>query len=149
MNAPYFAAFNFTQAFLPAMLDRRKGVIISINSPAAFLSWPSTVGYAAARMALRGFHEALAQDLHGTGVQSCHAVFGEVTSSYWEHNPGSLEKMPLLARIIPKMTPEVCAAALTDLARNPRHTMIRPWLLRFFIGFSALAPWLVRRLVRL
>jgi short-subunit dehydrogenase len=149
MRAPYISAFNFTHAFLPAMLERRKGVIISINSPAAFLAWPATVGYAAARMALRGFHEALAQDLQGTGVSACHAVFGHVTSPYWDSNPGSLEKMPRAARTLPKMTPEDCARALTDLARNPRHTMILPWLLRVYVLCNALAPWLTRRLVRL
>ena len=77
MNAPYFAAFTVTQAFLPAMLERRKGVIISINSPACYFAWPSSVGYAAARSAIRGFSEALAQDLVGTGVSACHAVFGK------------------------------------------------------------------------
>ena len=149
MRAPYFAAFNVTHAFLPAMLARGSGVIITINSPAGFLTWPSTVGYTAARAALRGFHEALAHDLVGTGVTACHAVFGLVSSPYWEANPGSMEKMPRLARILPTMTPNECAAALTELARNPRHTLIRPWLIRVFILANALFPGLVRRLLRL
>lgn len=149
MDAPYFAAFNVSHAFLPAMLARDKGVIITINSPAAFISWPSAVGYTAARAALRGFHDALAQDLAGTGVRACHAVFGHVSSPYWEANPGSLDKMPRLAGTLPSLTPKDCAAALTDLARNPRHTLIRPWLLQVYIFADRLFPWLVRRLVRL
>ena len=148
MNAPYFAAFNVTHAFLPAMLERKKGVIISINSPAAFVAWPSSVAYNAARAALRGFHEALAQDLTGTGVTSCHAVFGLVDSPYWDTNEGAREKMPAVARLIPTMTPEHCASALTQLARNPRHALIQPFMLRVFLVVNALAPWLVRRLVR-
>lgn len=149
MSAPYFAAFNVTHAFLPAMLERGKGVIISINSPAGFFAWPSSVGYAAARGALRSFHEALAHDLVGTGVTACHAVFGVVSSSYWDQNRGSFDKMPLLARTMPTMTPEDCAVALTALARTPRHTFVRPWLLRVYIACNAVAPWLVRRLTRL
>ena len=34
MQAPYLAAFNVTHAFMSAMLERRSGVIISVNSPA-------------------------------------------------------------------------------------------------------------------
>lgn len=149
MGAPYFAAFNTTQAFLPAMLDRGKGVIISVNSPAGFVSWPGAVGYTAARAALRGFHEALAHDLTGTGVTACHAVFGSVSSPYWENNPASLDKMPSLDRLVPRLTPEQCAAMLTQLARQPRHTAVHPWQLRLLLASARLFPAFSRRLMRL
>ena len=48
MNAPYFAAFNITHAFMTSMLERGSGTVIHINSPAAYFPWPSTVGYTAA-----------------------------------------------------------------------------------------------------
>ncbi len=149
MDAPYFAAFNVTHAFLPAMIARDKGVIISVNSPASYVAWPSSVGYNAARRALRGFSEALAQDLAGSGVSSCHAVFGVVSSEYWETNEGAADRIPKLDRLVPTMTPEHCAAVLTQLARAPRHTSIYPVMLCVLVGFNALFPRLVRRLLRL
>ena len=70
MRAPYFAAFNLTHAFMAAMLERGAGVFIHVGSPVSIFTWPSCTGYAEARWALRGMHEALCDDLHGTGVHS-------------------------------------------------------------------------------
>jgi short-subunit dehydrogenase len=78
--APYLAASNLSHAFLPDMLERRAGLLIHVGSPASRIPWPGATSYSAARWALRGLHEALCQDLVGTGVRSCHVVFGEVSA---------------------------------------------------------------------
>ena len=148
MQAPYFAAFNVTQAFLPDMLKLGAGVIISVNSPACIVPWPSSVGYAASRAALRGFHEAMSQDLVGTGVQSCHVIFGEISSEYFDNNPGVSEKLPALSKTIPVMSPPDCAAILAKLVDKPRQSSIHPWVLRlhcaFGVHFPRAARWLLR-----
>jgi NAD(P)-dependent dehydrogenase (short-subunit alcohol dehydrogenase family) len=87
MGAPYFAAFNVTHAFMREMLAEGRGVIVHVGSPASICTWPSSTGYAASRWALRGLHESLCDDLRGTGVRSCHVLFGRVSSPYFEHNP--------------------------------------------------------------
>ena len=149
MQAPYFAAAFVTRAFLSDMLDRKSGVIIHVNSPACYVPWPSSVGYTAARFALQGFHEALSQDLAGTGVHSCHAVFGQINSPYFDNNPGILDKMPMLAKTIPTLSPQACAKQITKLADHPKHRIISPWVLRVYIEFGRLFPattrWLMRR----
>ena len=149
MNAPYFAAFNVTHAFMSDMLSRRSGVLIHVNSPAAEMVWPSCTGYAAARFALRGLHEALSQDLAGTGVRSCQVIFGEVSSEYWENNPGSRAYVPKISKTIPVMTPEACARVLLRVAERPRRQVVYPFMLRLYHWNYALAPWLVRWLLRL
>ena len=53
MRAPYFAAFNLSHAFMSEMLERDSGVLIHVNSPVSFATWPGCTGYAAARWALR------------------------------------------------------------------------------------------------
>ncbi len=68
MALPYFAAFDMTRGLIEPMLARGSGTIFQINSPVAQIAWPGAVGYAAARYAVRGFTEALRQDLHGTGI---------------------------------------------------------------------------------
>ena len=108
MQAPYFAAFNVTHAFMRGMLDEDRGVIIHVGSPVSLFTWPSCAGYAAARWALRGLHESLCDDLYDTGVRSCHAVFGKVSSSYFEHNPETVSKIPGIAKAVPTLTPEKC-----------------------------------------
>ncbi|MGK2856878.1 MAG: SDR family NAD(P)-dependent oxidoreductase [Thermoanaerobaculia bacterium] len=148
MAAPYLAAFNVTRAFLPDMLSRRSGVVIHVNSPAAFFPWPSSVGYASARFALRGFHEALCQDLAGSGVRSCHVVFGKVDSPYFDRNPGAVANMPAVARTIRTLTTDECGRVIAKLAFAPRRELIHPFLLRLYVWSHRLTPGLVRLLLR-
>jgi short-subunit dehydrogenase len=148
MQAPYFAAFNTTGAFMADMLKRRTGTVIHINSPAAFFPWPSAVGYAAARWALRGLHEALCQDLAGTGVRSCHVVLGEVDSPYFEHNPGTRAKLPKIAKTIRTVTTDECGRLIAGLAEKPRREVFYPFMLRLYSWNNRFAPALVRSLIR-
>lgn len=149
MGAPYFAAFHTTHAFMAAMLERGSGTIIHINSPASHFPWPSTVGYTASRWALRGLHEALCQDLAGTGVRSCHVVLGEVRSPYFDHNPGTREKLPGIARTIRKLTTDECGRLIARVAARPRRDVFAPFLLRVYAWNNRLAPSFVRWLVRI
>jgi short-subunit dehydrogenase len=149
MNAPYFAAFNTTHAFMADMLARRSGTIIHVNSPAAYFPWPSSVGYTATRWALRGLHEALCQDLAGTGVRSCQVVLGEVRSPYFDHNPGTRAKLPKIAKTIRKLSTDECGRLITRLAEKPRRDVFAPFMLRVYSWNNRLAPSLVRSMVRL
>jgi uncharacterized protein len=149
MDAPYMAAFVTTRVFLPAMLERGSGVILHVNSPACIAAWPSSVGYAAARWALRGLHEALAQDLAGTGVRSCNVLFGKISSDYFDNNPGVEEKLPKMDRTIPTMTPEQCAEKLAMLAETPRHQAVFPFMLSVNVLLARLFPGIARWLLRM
>lgn len=149
LKAPALAALLVSRAFLPALLTEGRGVLVHVNSPACIAPWPSSVGYATARFALRGFHEALAQDLVGSGVRSCHVIFGQISSGYFDNNPGTLEKMPALAKWMPTLSPDDCARHLVRLADAPRHSAIHPWPLRVMLGLGTLTPGLTRWLARL
>ena len=143
MSAPYFAAFNVTRAFVPAMLARRSGVLIHVNSPAAIFPWPAAVGYAAARWALRGLHESLCQDLAGTGVRSCHVVLGRVDSPYFDRNEGATENMPAVARLVRTLGADECGRLIARLAERPSREVIHPAMLRLFALTHRVAPGLV------
>lgn len=149
IGAPYLAAFNVTHAFMRNMLDRRSGVVIHVNSPACYSAWPGAAGYIAARTALKGLHDALLQDLHGTGVRSCHVIFGKVSSSYFEHNPGVEKHMPGIAKTIRTLSPVECGQVLARVALNPRDEVVHPFMLRLYKWNNAVAPWLTRWLLRI
>jgi len=149
MDAPYMAAFMTTRAFLPAMLERGEGVILHVNSPACIAPWPASAGYAAARMALRGLHEALAQDLAGTGVRSCNVMFGRIDSPYFDNNPGVEDKLPFLDKLIPTLSPETCAEKLAMLAEAPRHSAAFPFMLSVNVLIARLFPGIARRMLRI
>ena len=148
IGAPYLAAANASGMFLGRMLDRRSGTLIHVNSPACFMPWPSAVGYTASRFALRGLHEALSQDLAGSGVRSCHVVFGRIDSEYFDHNPGVEEHMPGIAKTIRTLSVEECARVLADLAARPRTFVVHPFMLRLYYLSNLVAPWLTRWMLR-
>lgn len=144
MGAPYFAAFFITRALLPAMLARRRGWIVNVNSPAARIVWPGAAGYVATRWAMQGFTEALRADLAGTGLGVTSLVCGEVHTPYFTHNPGTLERAPWIARrLMPAMEPEQVAAALVSAVERGRREVVLPGMLRVFFALHALAPRLV------
>ena len=148
ISAPYLAAFNASRMFMRDMLQRRSGTLIHINSPACFMPWPSAVGYAGARFALRGLHEALRQDLAGTGVHSCHIVFGKIDSEYFTHNPGVEDRMPGIAKTIPTLSTTRCARLIADVAERPRSQAIHPFMLRLFYWSYLVTPWLTSFFLR-
>ena len=148
IGAPYLAAYNVTQVFMTGMLDRKSGVIIHVNSPACYMPWPSSVGYTASRFALRGLHEALYQDLAGTGVKSCHIVLGRIDSEYFRHNTGVADRMPGIASTIRTISVEECGRILLKAAEEPRRQIIYPFMLKLYYWANAAFPWLTRWLLR-
>lgn len=147
MAAPYFTTFFTTRAFMPALLQRSSGQIVVINSPASWGAWPGATGYTAARWALRGLTEALRVDLHGTGLTVTSVVPGRVLSPYFDHNPGSLERAPQIARLIPNLTPEQTAAGIVWAIEHNRREHVLPFMLWVFYRLQGVAPWLVEGLL--
>lgn len=134
MAVPYLAAFNLTRELLPAMLANGSGHVVNITSVAARLAWPGAVAYSVARTAMDGFTRALRADLCGTGISVMLAMFGTVASPYWDHNPGSRERIPKGAEGWKVLSPdEVAEAIVAGLERDAR-SVIAPaaytWLIR-------------------
>jgi NADP-dependent 3-hydroxy acid dehydrogenase YdfG len=149
MGAPYLAAANICRAFMDDMLAAKRGLFVHVGSPASLVPWPGATAYSGSRWALRGLHEALCQDLRGTGLRSSLVYFGEVSSEYFEANPGSHEHIPTLAAPIPVSTPERCAEVLLGVVHRPRRVVFYPFALRLMALFAAIAPaptrWLAAR----
>lgn len=57
-----------TKAFLPAMLEQRRGHIVNVASLAGRFSTPGAAVYGATKHGVVAFSEALYHELHGTGV---------------------------------------------------------------------------------
>ncbi len=149
IGAPYLAAFNVTQIFMKNMLARNSGVIIHVNSPGCYMPWPSAVGYTGSRFALRGLHEALCQDLAGTGIKSVHVIFGRIDSEYFETNPSAARHMPGIASTIPTLSVETCAKKLLKAVDQPGRQHVYPFMLRLYHWINLVFPWLVRWLLRI
>jgi len=70
MEVNYFGTVYMTKEVLPAMITRGSGYIANISSGAGFLSIFGYTAYGASKFAVRGFSDALRQEmkLHGIGV---------------------------------------------------------------------------------
>ena len=148
LGAPFLAAWNVTHAFMPQLLASGRGVVVHVGSPASVAPWPGATGYTTSRWALRGLHEALRQDLHGTGVQTCHVLFGEVSSEYFDANPDTHEHIPRVGRLIPTITPERAAEVIARTIDRPRAQVFDPPMLAAMQAANRIAPRLVALLAR-
>ena len=149
MAVPYFAAAWLTRVFLPGMLKRGDGHIVNISSVASRLTWPGATAYIAQCRAMRGFSDALQSDLHGTGINVTHYESGPIDSPYWQHNPGSRERVPKIASmLVPVLTQEQVAKAIVEGVRRKKQLIVIPsmmklvYVLHFF--FPSLVRWLMR-----
>lgn len=148
LDAPFRSAYHVTYGFLEAMLAQDSGVIVHVGSPASLVPWPSATGYAVSRWALRGYHEALVQDLHGTGVHSCHVLFGEVATAYFEVNPDSREHIPSLGALIPTIPATEAAEVIVRTLHRPRPLVVHTRMQQLEYALWRVSPRLVAWLAR-
>jgi short-subunit dehydrogenase len=144
---PYTAALFVTREFLPGMLARRSGWIVTLNSPVSRMTWAGATGYAGARWALRGLTAALRQDLRGTGVGVSEVVPGKVLSDYFANNPGAEERIPKVDALLPAQTPEQVASAVALAVERERREVLLPWPLKVVDLAGRFTPRLVETVV--
>ena len=63
------ASMRLIRVALPGMIDRGRGAVINVSSPAAFVPTPGNTTYSGTKAFLTVFSEALAAELRGTGVK--------------------------------------------------------------------------------
>jgi short-subunit dehydrogenase len=76
------ALVELTHLFLPGMLQRRQGRILNIASMAGFVPGPFMATYYASKAFVVSFTEALASELHGTGVTATASCPGPTATEF-------------------------------------------------------------------
>jgi len=71
MDTNFYGVVNVTRAALPIMRQQRNGCILQISSVGGRLARPGSTGYHAAKWAVGGFTESLAQEVVPFGVKVC------------------------------------------------------------------------------
>lgn len=90
------SAFLCTRAVLPAMLQRKAGVIVNISSVAARLGGgPGEVAYTTAKGALNSFTHGLAKELAKDGIRANTVSPGATRTNFHEgiFEPGKLDSL--------------------------------------------------------
>ncbi|WP_433203472.1 SDR family NAD(P)-dependent oxidoreductase [Nocardia sp. CA-107356] len=72
---------NGTRAFLPILVEQDQGVIVNTSSVFGLVGMPHQSAYCAAKFAVRGFTDALRQELRGTGVSAVNVHPGGITTN--------------------------------------------------------------------
>jgi short-subunit dehydrogenase len=92
MRVNFFAPMRLTLAVLPRMLERGSGMIVNVSSVGGRLGIIHEAAYCASKFALCGWSEAMAVDLHGTGVAVKLIEPGPVDTEIWDQ-PGNEEPL--------------------------------------------------------
>lgn len=76
-------------------------------------------------------------------------MFGAVSSSFWQNNPGSEDRLPKVNAYLPTLsTQDVADAIVSAIERNAR-TIVLPRAFRLILLLSALFPSTTRNVLRL
>ena len=92
MRVNFFAPMRMTLAVLPRMLAHGSGMIVNVSSVGGRLGIIHETAYCASKFALCGWSEAMAVDLHGTGILVKLIEPGPVDTEIWDQ-PGSEEPL--------------------------------------------------------
>lgn len=77
----FHGVVNGTRAFLPILIDQDEGAIVNTSSVFGLAGMPGQSAYCAAKFAVRGFTDALRQELRGTGVRAINVHPGGINTN--------------------------------------------------------------------
>lgn len=121
MTVNFLSPVALTLALLPRLLARGSGVIVNVSSLGGRLGITHEAAYSASKFALAGWSEALAADLHGTGVHVRLVLPGPVDTEIWDQ-PGN----DRAAYAGPLTPPGEVAAGILDAVAGDRFEHYLP-----------------------
>lgn len=113
MRVNFLSPVTMTLQLLPHMLARRAGTIVNVASMGGRLGIPQEAAYCASKFALTGWSEAMAIDLHGTGVKVRLIQPGPIATDIWDR-PGERPALIEVDKEPPELVAEGIVAALSD-----------------------------------
>ena len=123
------APFRVMRAFVPGMLRRRSGHVVTIGSIADRHAFSENSAYSASKYGLRGMHEVLRAELRGTGVRASLISPGAVDTDLW--NEAAPDASP--GRFPPRgemLTADSVAAAVLYAVTQPAEVNVEELRLR-------------------
>jgi NAD(P)-dependent dehydrogenase (short-subunit alcohol dehydrogenase family) len=103
--------FLVLRAFLPAMIARGRGLVVTIGSVADHAAFAGNAAYGAAKTGLRGLHAVLEKELRKTGVRATLVSPGPVDTAIWD--PVDPDTKPGFTPRARMLKPEDVAEAVT------------------------------------
>lgn len=148
MQVNLLAPMRLSNLFIPAMVERGSGHIVSISSVAGWIGAQGLSSYCASKFGLRGFGDSLAYELKGTGVH--------VTTVFPCFSRTPILDSPQYGFEEPRKVPEylisepadVVARVIKGVRRNRLHVFPDRYA-RLLSYITRLAPWFLPSLDRI
>jgi all-trans-retinol dehydrogenase (NAD+) len=135
-----------TRAFLPAMIERGRGHIVTIASAAGLIGAPQMTDYAASKHAAVGFDDALRSELRHLGHRGIRTT---VVCAYFI-STGMFEGAGAATPLFPILTPDYATRQIVRAIRRGRRRLLLPRAVALvYLGRLLPAPifdWIVRTL---
>jgi short-subunit dehydrogenase len=131
------AVVTLTHAFLPGMIERRRGGVITVASTAGMQPIPYETTYSASKAFARTFSDALSGELRGTGVRVLCVNPGPVPTEWQQvagYEPDYLPPVP------GKISAEQVARESLDAFEKGRRTIIPGAVIRWYMRINKPAP---------
>ncbi len=119
------SAFLVTRAFVPAMMNRRRGDVFFMSSIAGQQAYPNGVGYSAAKFGVAGLAQVLRAETMTQGIRVCCVYPGATWSPSWAKSGVTAERIMPAADV---------ARAFLDVYRLSRATVVEEIVLRPQLG---------------
>jgi len=146
MDVNFFGTLHCIRAVLPYLQDRGGGFITNISSGAGLVSWFGFTAYAATKFAVRGFSDALRDELKPQGISVSVAFPPDTDTPQLAFEQALLpaETKAISGTVAPMSPVEVARQILSGVRRG--KYLIMPGLksqmmLRFFSTFGSLTNW--------
>ena len=135
------APLRLAQRLVPAMVARGAGGVINVSSIAAFQPVPYMATYGATKAFLLSWSEALAHELHGSGVRVTCVCPGPTATEFF--TVAAVD--PMMARLPHVMSADDVAARTLDALADGRAVLV-PGLVNWLTAFvTRIFPRLVIR----
>ncbi|XP_044272425.1 estradiol 17-beta-dehydrogenase 11 [Tribolium madens] len=130
------AHFWTVKAFLPHMIEKNHGHIVTIASMAGFVGINKLVDYCASKHAAVGFDEALRVELEAQGVDG---VKTTVVCPYFIQSTGMFDNVN--SRFLPTLKSNDVADRIVEGLRKEEIVVMIPGVFKTGIIFKFLFPW--------
>ncbi|CAH1283561.1 unnamed protein product [Diabrotica balteata] len=132
------AHFWTVKAFLPKMIEKDNGHIITIASLAGHIGVPKLVDYCSSKYAAVGFDESLKIELENQGIKGIKTT---VVCPYFIQQTGMFDAVN--SKFFPRLKANDVADRTIDALLKDEHIVIVPGYFRWFMPLKLWMPWSV------
>ena len=125
LNSNLVAPFNLMTAFLPAMKEQKKGLIVNIPGVLGKVPMAGAAAYSASKYGLVGMMQSIREEIKRTDIRITNLFLGGVDSPFWDHIDMRVQRDKMIVA-------DEAAKAIWFLCQQPRSGVVSEMVLQPF-----------------